>query len=212
MYERKLTQIGSPKSKVINILLAALSERDFIAQGHVERLSKMAGTMADRMNLADDERRNLILLAKVHDLGKVGVPDEIMFKPGKLSEDGYERMKEHAQIGYNIASRSKELFHIASLILHHHEFWDGRGYPFRLKREQIPLESRILSIMDAYDAITSSRPYHNKIGKEEAIAELKRCSGTQFDPRIVDEFAKLIEEQDTRGLTNGKGAIKNCWN
>jgi diguanylate cyclase (GGDEF)-like protein/PAS domain S-box-containing protein len=195
MYGYKLIHTDSPKSNVIEMLLKALSERDFIAQGHSERLSKMAEMIADRMNLSHDERRNLLLLTKVHDLGKVGIPDNILFKPSKLSEEEYEKMKEHVQIGQNIASRSKELFYISNLILHHHEFWDGNGYSDGLKGEQIPLECRIFSIMDAYDAMTDKRPYRQGINKKEAIEELRKHSGTQFEPRLVYEFVKLVKEE-----------------
>jgi len=194
MYEYKVIHADSPKSGIVDMLLAALSERDFIAQGHSERLTRLAVIISDKMNLSDDQRRNLILLAKVHDLGKVGTPDKILFKPRKLSEEEYEKMKEHVKIGSKIAARSKELFYIANLILHHHEFWDGKGYSDGLKGEEIPLECRIFSIMDAYDAMTSTRPYRDKISKNETIEELKKCSGTQFDPSLVDKFVKLIEE------------------
>lgn len=193
MYEFKLIRAGSQKSKVIDILLSALSERDFVSQGHAERLSAMAEQIAGRIHLSDDETKNLILLAKVHDMGKVGIPDKILFKPRKLSVEEFEKMKEHAQIGYNLACRSKELFHISNLVLHHHEFWDGNGYVEGLKGEQIPLECRIFSILDAYDAMTNTRPYHNGISKKRAIKELQRCSGTQFDPKLVDEFVEFVE-------------------
>jgi len=193
MYEYKLIQVESQKSKVIDILLSALAERDFVAQGHAERLSKMADMMANRIPLSDDERKNLILLAKVHDMGKVGIPDKILFKSRKLSEKEFEKMKEHVQIGYNLASRSKELFHIAHLILHHHEFWDGNGYNDGLKGEQIPLECRVFSIIDAYDAMTNTRPYRKGISKKRAIKELRRCSGTQFEPKLVDAFVEFVK-------------------
>ena len=193
MYEYKVIHTDSPNSGVVDMLLTALSERDFMAQGHSKRLKDLAVMMADKMNLSDDERRNLILLAKMHDLGKVGIPDKILFKPRKLSEEEYEKMKEHVRIGNKIAARSKDLFFIANLILHHHEFWDGNGYPDGLKGEEIPLECRIFSIMDAYDAMISTRPYRDKISKKEAIAELRKHSGTQFEPRLVDEFVKLVE-------------------
>ena len=104
-------------------------------------------------------------------------------------------MKEHAQIGYGLASRSKELFHIAGLILHHHEFWDGKGYTAGLKGEQIPLECRIFSIMDAYDAMTNTRPYRKGMSMKRATKELRRCSGTQFEPRLVDEFIRFVEHK-----------------
>jgi len=195
MYQYKLIQAKSQKSKVIDMLLAALSERDFVAQGHADRLSTMAELIARRLDLPDDTRKNLILLAKVHDIGKVGIPDKILFKPRTLSEEERRKMKEHAQIGYALASRSRELFHIAELVLHHHEFWDGKGYTAGLEGEQIPLECRIFSIMDAYDAMTNTRPYRKAMGKKPAIRELKKCSGTQFEPRLVDEFIKFVEDK-----------------
>jgi diguanylate cyclase (GGDEF)-like protein/PAS domain S-box-containing protein len=195
MYQYKLIQAKSQKSKVIEMLLAALSERDFVAQGHADRLSTMADLLARRLGLSDDTRKNLILLAKVHDIGKVGIPDKILFKPRKLSEEERGTMKEHAQIGHALASRSKELFHIAELVLHHHEFWDGKGYTAGLKGEQIPLECRIFSIMDAYDAMTNTRPYRRGMGKKRAIRELRKCSGTQFEPTLVEEFISFLGEK-----------------
>jgi diguanylate cyclase (GGDEF)-like protein/PAS domain S-box-containing protein len=195
MYQHKLIQANSQKSKVIDMLLAALSERDFVAQGHADRLSKMAEVMAHKLSLPDDTRKNLILLAKVHDIGKVGIPDKILFKPRRLSEEERQKMKEHAQIGHVLASRSKELFHIADLILHHHESWDGTGYTAGLKGDRIPLECRIFSIMDAYDAMTNTRPYRKGMGKKQAIEELRRCSGTQFEPRLVDNFIGFLEHK-----------------
>ncbi|MCD1293703.1 hypothetical protein CUJ83_01670 [Methanocella sp. CWC-04] len=195
MYKYKLSQSDSPRSNIVDLLLAALAERDFIAHGHSERMSMMAERMADAIGLPDVQKRDLILLAKVHDIGKVGVSDKILLKPGKLTDDEYEQMKKHSWIGYNIANRSRELSHIASLILHHHECWDGAGYPDGLKGENIPLVCRIISIIDSYDAMTSKRPYRDAMSKKEAIEELKRCSGTQFEPSLVDEFIELVENQ-----------------
>jgi len=101
-------------------------------------------------------------------------------------------MKEQARIGHGLASRSKELFHVAELVLHHHEFWNGKGYTAGLEGEQIPLECRIFSIMDAYDAMTNTRPYRKGMSKKRAIKELRKCSGTQFEPRLVDEFIRFV--------------------
>jgi len=200
MYEYKLAQATSPKSKVIDLLVAALSERDYMASGHGERLAKMGQTMADKIGLDDDIRRNLIVLAKVHDLGKVGIPDQILFKKGKLTEEEYKRMKEHVKIGWEIAHRSKELENMAELILHHHECWDGKGYPNGLRGNDIPIECRILNIMDAYDTMISDRPYQKGISKEEAIEELRRCSGTQFDPQLLKEFIEVIKYKEAMEL------------
>jgi diguanylate cyclase (GGDEF)-like protein/PAS domain S-box-containing protein len=192
MYKYKLGQSWSTKSKIVDTLLAALKERDFITQGHSDRMSKMAELMAERMSLTDMEKRDLILLAKVHDIGKVGIPDSILFKPGKLTDEEFDIMKKHTNIGYDIANRCQGLSHIADMILHHHERWDGGGYPDGLKGECIPLVCRVLSLIDSYDAMISSRPYREAMSKESAIEELKRCSGTQFEPKLVEEFIKLV--------------------
>jgi HD-GYP domain-containing protein (c-di-GMP phosphodiesterase class II) len=196
MYEFKLIRAADTNSNISDMVLTTLAEKDFIAQGHSERLSKMAETIATRMHFSEDMKRNLILLAKVHDLGKVSIPDKILMKPDTLNDKEREKMKEHSQKGYNIASRSKELFHIADLVLHHHEFWDGNGYPAGLKSEQIPVECRVLSIMDAYDAMTNMRPYRKGISKKEALEELKKNSGTQFEPKLVEEFVQYVENMN----------------
>ena len=192
MYRYKISQSSSEKSKVIDMLLTALSERDYVSQGHVERLVEICQLMGNALDLHDTQKRNLILLSKVHDLGKIGIPDEILNKPGRLTAKEYERMKQHVKIGYNIASRSKELVTIAPLILHHHEHWNGGGYPDLLQGEEIPLECRILGIIDAFDAMTNDRPYHKGISKEEAILEIRRCSGKQFDPSISEKFIEIV--------------------
>ncbi len=192
MYKIKNIRTVHPKDEIVDILLTALAERDFINQGHAERLSKMAETMADKMHLNDDTRKNLVLLAKVHDLGKVSIPDKILFKPDILTDEERAKMKEHAQKGYNLANRSKALSPIAGLILHHHEYWDGQGYPEGLQGEQIPLEDRLFSIMDAYDALTNIRPYRKGVSKQEALTELKSRSGTQFEPKLLAESIQYI--------------------
>lgn len=195
MYRYKLSQSSSEKSKVINMLLTALNERDYVLQGHVERLTGLCQTMSDVLKLQDTLKRNLILLSKVHDLGKIGIPDIILKKPGGLTATEYDKIKQHVKIGYNIASRSKELVLIAPLILHHHEHYDGSGYPDGLKGEEIPLECRILSIIDSFDAMTNDRPYHKCISIGQALFEIKKCSGRQFDPDLVDRFLNIILDQ-----------------
>lgn len=194
MYSYKLTQSTSPKSRLVDILMSALAERDRDTSSHIERLVVMVSMMADRMKIDEQKKRNLILLARMHDVGKVGVPDEILFKPGKLTAEELPRMREHVLIGYNIALRSKELRHIADLVLHHHESWNGDGYPKKLKGEEIPLECRVLSVVDAYDAMTHHRPYHEGISQEAAFEELRNKSGIQFDPEVVGIFIQLMNE------------------
>jgi len=192
MYRYKINQSSSEKSRVIDMLLTALSEKDFVLQGHVERISQLCQQMADALGLHESEKRNLILLSKVHDIGKLGMPDEILNKSGKLTNKEYEKMKTHVKVGYNIASRSKELVSIAPFILHHHEYWNGKGYPSGLKGDEIPLECRILGIIDAFDAMTNDRPYHKGISVEEAIEEIRRCSGEQFDPVLAEKFIEIV--------------------
>ena len=194
MYRYKISQVGSEKSKVIEMLLTALSERDFVSQGHVERLAELCLLMGDALNLHDTQKRNLVLLSKVHDLGKIGIPDEILNKPGKLTPKEYDKMKQHVKIGYNIANRSKELVVIAPLILHHHEHWNGNGYPDSLKGNGIPLECRILGIIDAFDAMTNNRPYHKGISAQEALEEINRCAGKQFDPDLAMKFIEIVSK------------------
>lgn len=206
MYRYKMSQTSSEKSKVIDMLLTALSEKDYVSQGHVERISQLCLLLANAIKMHENQKRDLVLLSKVHDLGKIGIPDEILNKPAKLTPKEYERMKLHVKIGYNIASRSRELVTIAPLILHHHEHWDGKGYPDSLKGEEIPIECRILSIADAFDAMTNDRPYHKGISAEEALAEIEKCAGTQFDPVLARIFV-----MEMRGLTLEKNgsAVKN---
>jgi HD-GYP domain-containing protein (c-di-GMP phosphodiesterase class II) len=138
----------------------------------------------------------LRLSAQFHDIGKVGIPDRILFKPGPLTSQEYSEMKRHCEIGHRIALSTPDLAPIAKYILHHHEWWNGQGYPMGLKGSEIPLECRILAIVDAYDAMTNNRPYRQAMTHKQAIAELKRCSGKQFDPWLTaifdcrDEFSR----------------------
>ena len=195
MYRYKINQSNSEKSRVVDMLLAALAERDYVAQGHVERISELCRQMAEALNLQESQKRNLLLLSKIHDLGKIGVPDEILNKPGSLTRKEFERMKTHVNIGFNIASRAKELVSVAPFILHHHEHWNGSGYPDGLKEEEIPLECRILGIIDAFDAMTNDRPYHKGVSVEEAIKEIRKCAGKQFDPYLVDKFIEIVTKE-----------------
>lgn len=189
-YDKKIKNDG----RITEYLLTALSERDYISQGHADRLTVWAEKMADRIGLQGKERENLILLAKLHDIGNIGIPEELLFKIGELTHEERYKIRTHVNIGYNIASRSGEVSHIADLILHHHEWWNGKGYPSGLKEKEIPMACRIISILDAYDAITTYRLHHVPDSEENALEELARCSGTQFDPELVKIFIEVYKE------------------
>nr|WP_288183178.1 HD domain-containing phosphohydrolase [uncultured Sporomusa sp.] len=135
------------------------------------------------------------MFSKFHDIGKVGIPDAILFKPARLLPEEYSIMQQHCEIGYRIAQAVPELMPIAELILRHHEWWNGGGYPLKLQGEEIPIECRILALADAYDAMTNDRPYHKAMSYEEALQELRRNAGKQFDPVLTELFIALIVNQ-----------------
>jgi HD-GYP domain-containing protein (c-di-GMP phosphodiesterase class II) len=150
--------------------------------------------MARTLGLSQDFENDLSLLARFHDLGKVGIPDHILSKPEPLTEGEWRQMHQHCEIGHRIASSIHDLEPISDWILKHHERWDGRGYPTGLSGRDIPLACRILAIADAYDAMISDRPYQKALAPEEAIAELRRCAGTQFDPEMVEQFIEIVRQ------------------
>ncbi|MEW6275286.1 MAG: PAS domain S-box protein [Bacillota bacterium] len=193
MYREKLHRTKSARSAIVRTLTKALEARDYITEGHAERLQKLVEALARAVGVPEHKLADLRLLAQFHDIGKVGIPDHILFKPGTLTPEEAKEMQRHCEIGHRIALSAPDLAPIADFILKHHEWWNGQGYPLGLKGEEIPLECRILAIADAYDAMTSDRPYRRKMADEEAVAELKRCAGTQFDPRLVEKFVAAIE-------------------
>lgn len=192
MYREKLHSQQSNRSVVVQTLTRALEARDFITEGHGERLQKIVADMARSINLPESSINELKILAQFHDIGKVGVPDSILFKKGPLTPQQYAEMKRHSEIGHRIALSAPDLVHIADWILKHHEWWNGQGYPIGLKGEQIPLECRILALADAYDAMTSDRPYRVAMPQEEAIKEIIRYAGIQFDPMLAPKFLALV--------------------
>ena len=147
------------------------------------------------INLPSSQLDELSLLASLHDIGKVGIPETILLKEGGLTEKEWEVIKKHPEIGFNIAHSSPQISHIANAVLSCHENWDGSGYPTRLSGDSIPIISSIILIVDAYDVMTNKRPYKEAISKQDAIKELKRCAGSQFDPVLVDKFISIITEE-----------------
>ncbi|MTI80352.1 MAG: diguanylate cyclase [Firmicutes bacterium] len=194
MYRRKLHRKQSNRNAITQTLVNALEARDFNTEGHCERLELLITKIAEAFKMSSSTIYDLKLFARFHDIGKVGISDQILFKPGRLTKSEFIEMQRHSEIGYRIAQSSLDLAPIAEWILKHHEWWNGKGYPLGLKGEQIPLESRILSIIDAYDAMTNTRPYRKPLTHEEAVAELQRCAGTQFDPKLTPIIIDILEE------------------
>lgn len=193
MYREKLHQKLSARSAIVQGLIKALEARDFITEGHGDRLQALAESFARKLGLPERSLPDLRLFAHFHDIGKVGIPDSILFKPGALDAEEWKIMKQHCEIGHRIAMSTPDLTPIANWILKHQEWWNGKGYPLGLKGEAIPLECRLLSITDAFDAMTNDRPYRKAVATQAAVAELRRCAGSQFDPLLVDQFAALME-------------------
>lgn len=198
MYRDKLYRSRSVHNKVVESLMAALAERDYITEGHAQRLETLCCAMGDIMQLSSSQLADLALLTKVHDLGKVGIPDRILNKPGALDSEEWAVMKQHPEKGFRIARASPDLSGVAELILKHHERWDGRGYPLGLRGEEIPAECRILAVVDAYDAMTNDRPYAKARSREEALEEITASAGSQFDPHAVEVFLEVVRPRDAR--------------
>jgi len=195
MYRKKLYHSQGVRNTIINTLINTLKARDLTTERHVSRLEKLLTNMANLLRLPESIISDLSLLAKFHDIGKVGVSDFILLKKGPLTSEEWIEMKRHCEIGYRIALSSPELFTIADRILKHHEWWNGQGYPLGIKGEEIPIECRLLVITEAYEAMTSIRPYRRAFSHREAVAELLKHSGTQFDPKLLEKFVQLLEAQ-----------------
>ena len=192
MYQNKLLNESSNRSGIVKSLMKALEAKDGLTKEHVRRLGKLAVLMGTRLALPQDKMDRLELLVKFHDIGKVGIPDSILCKTGPLNANEWKIMKTHSSIGKNIAESSTELKDIAELILLHHESWDGSGYPKGLKGEEIPAECRVLSIIDAYDAMTNYRSYRGVLSPSDAVKEIRANTETQFEAKMVDVFVDLI--------------------
>ena len=188
MYKRKLLESRSLRSSILASFKNTLYEKSHETEEHAMRLVQHTRRIGYRLGLSEDQLADLELLAMLHDIGKIAVDDSILAKPGALTQEEWVEMRKHSEVGYRIALASPELMHIAESILGHHERWDGKGYPQGLSGEHIPILARILSVADSYDAMTNDRVYRKAISHEEAMEELRRCSGAQFDPKAVEGF------------------------
>jgi diguanylate cyclase (GGDEF)-like protein/putative nucleotidyltransferase with HDIG domain len=176
-------------------LAQAVDARDTYTGSHSKRVSELAARLATRLGLDAEQVELTRLAGSLHDLGKLAIPEEILRKAGELTDSERLVLQRHPQIGFRMLD-SLGVDPVAEIVLHHHERWDGAGYPSGLRGEDSPLGARIIFVVDAYDAMTSDRVYRARLSHEEALAELRRCSGTQFDPLIVEAFAEDLEEAD----------------
>lgn len=191
MYTNKLLERKSIYNSIITSLERMLWEKSHETRDHAERLKGMILRLGKSINLPQSKLDELVLLSTLHDIGKVAIPNSILMKKGKLNRDEWKIIRRHPEIGYNIAKSTPQIAMVAEDILAHHEWWDGSGYPQSLQGDEIPVNSCITSIVDAYDVMTMGRPYKEPISEREAKEELKRCAGTQFNPALVDQFVRI---------------------
>jgi HD-GYP domain-containing protein (c-di-GMP phosphodiesterase class II) len=194
MYQELVRTVTGAGGFEVQALIRARRELEELTQGHGERVRGYARRMGENLGLSAERIKRLDLLALYHDLGKAGIPDEILHKPGSLTPEEFRVMQRHCRIGSRMASSLAELSCIADLILKHHEWWNGRGYPLGLQGGEIPLECRILAVVDAYDTMINERPYKQALAHGEAIRELRRFAGIQFDPSLVEQFVRMFPE------------------
>ena len=180
----------------VRALAAAVDAKEPYMRDHSGRVAVFARATADKMGLAHDQLTAIEMAAYLHDIGKIGISEQILRKPGPLNEEEMSTMRHHPLIGANILRPVTFPWSIAPVVRHHHEHFDGSGYPAGLRGEEIPLLARILSVADAYEAMTADRPYRDRTLVDDAIAELHRCAGTDFDPRVVDAIVEVLTEMD----------------
>jgi len=196
MSRHKLLESKSAHSSIIASIKVIMFEKSQETEEHAERLRQLSKSIGLAMSLTDDQLNDLELLSTLHDIGKMGVDAKILSKSGELTEEEWAEMRKHPEIGFRIAQATSQLIPIAKYILCHHERWDGKGYPQGLIGEKIPLLSRIVAIVDAFDAMTNDRAYRSAMTKGEAIEEIRRNSGTQFDPEVARVFIEKVLGQE----------------
>jgi putative nucleotidyltransferase with HDIG domain len=190
---RYTAELEASYNKTIASLAAAVDARDASTEQHSARVTDLAVELGRWLGLSDEKLQQLRRGALLHDVGKIGVADAILRKPGSLTEAEWQEMRRHPEIGYRILSSVSFLEDALPVVLHHHERWDGSGYPRRLAGEEIPLLARLFAVIDAYDAITSDRPYRAGASHREAVVRLEAGAGTHFDPAMVEAFIAMME-------------------
>jgi HD-GYP domain-containing protein (c-di-GMP phosphodiesterase class II) len=202
MYAQKTLHNQSSRNQVIVALFDSLKDKYEAERDHSDRVSHYCYLMGEKLELTPQEKLELEFAGRMHDIGKITIPDSILKKPGKLTDDEWVIMKNHTINGYQILRSADKYSNLADYALTHHERWDGHGYPKGLKGEDIPLFSRIIAIADAYEAMTADRPYRKAMDPKDAIKELNRCSGSQFDPELIKVFI-----HDVLSIDNNQSVI-----
>jgi diguanylate cyclase (GGDEF)-like protein/PAS domain S-box-containing protein len=192
MYKKKLFESPSMRGKTINAIINALHEKNKREEQHSHRVSVLCISIGKALNLSEGEIEELKTVGLLHDIGKIAIEESILNKPGKLTDNEWEEIKRHPEIGYRILSTVNEMSEMSEYVLTHHERWDGKGYPKCLKGEEIPLQSRIIAIADTYDAMTSERSYRSALPEAIVIEELQKNAGRQFDPELVKVFIEKV--------------------
>jgi putative nucleotidyltransferase with HDIG domain len=197
---------------IIATLSGALGLQDGVTVGHGQRVSALAAAVAEQMGLRHEQIRLVEKAAILHDIGKIGIAEDVLSKTGTLTEQEWAQMRRHAELGYEVFNKIDSLSDIADIVHSHHERFDGQGYPRRIKGEEIPLGARIFAVVDAYVAMTSSRPYRKKLSHDMAVQEIVRNSLTQFDPQVVRAFMEANETglltPVNRGEHAGNGQLR----
>jgi diguanylate cyclase (GGDEF)-like protein/putative nucleotidyltransferase with HDIG domain len=197
--KKRLEQIAhNADFNTIQTLVTAVDLKDSYTGVHSSEVSRLAVFLAQRLGLGEEDMESLRIAALLHDVGKIGVADSILLKPHKLSSEEFEEIKKHPKLGVSILKFSKDFKWALPIVLHHHERWDGRGYPNGTKGEKIPLLARIISVADAFEAMTSDRPYRKAMSKKKALTQLWKFSNRQFDPGLVQAFTGVIKDLDKR--------------
>ncbi len=192
MYRHKLSESSSMRSNTINLIINSLYEKSNREMLHSKRVSELCEAIAVKMNFDYDDINHIRIAGLMHDIGKIGVDDNVLNKNGKLNSDEWYEIMRHSEIGYRILSSVNEFSEISEYVLEHHERWNGKGYPKGLKGADISIQARIIAVADSYDAMTSDRSYRKGLSEIEAVDEIRRCSGSQFDPHVVNVFLEEV--------------------